>query len=85
MNRILIGAWIVGVHGLALAGYGGMGSVDSSDTGGVPFSGFVLGILALAAFFYGSVKFAERFEGNLGYGYIAIAILIFLVLSSVFG
>lgn len=85
MNRVLVGAFMVTAHELALAGFGGMGSVGSSDTGGVSFGSFVVAILILAAFFYGSAKFAERFEGNLGYGYIAIAILIFLVLLGIFG
>lgn len=85
MSRILIGAWMVVVHGIAFAGFGGMGSVESSDTGGGAFTSLLVAILILAALFYGFTKFAERFEGNLGYGYIAIAILIFLVLMGIFG
>ncbi|MDH0852125.1 hypothetical protein N5D66_29660 [Delftia tsuruhatensis] len=85
MKRIALMASFFLSHTIARAGYGGMGIVESGDAGPVPFSRFLLALALLFVLFYGAAKFAAMFEGNLGYGYIAIGILVLLIALGIFG
>lgn len=68
----------------ALAGFGGMGNVEANDAGSASFTSLLMGVAIMGACGYAAVKYASRFEGNQGYGRIAIGILVLLVLSAVF-
>lgn len=85
MKRIALMAFIYLSHTLAAAGYGSMGSVEASDAGPATFSGLLIALALLFALFFGAAKFAAMFEGNLGYGYIAIGILVLLIALGIFG
>lgn len=70
--------------GPVLAGFGGMGNVEANDAGGVSFTNLVLAIALLGIGGYLAIQYASRFDGNQGYGRIAIGILAVLVLFALF-
>lgn len=68
----------------ALAGFGGMGNVEANDAGSASATSLLIAIAILGGGGYAAVKYASRFEGNLGYGRIAIGIIALLILIAVF-
>lgn len=84
MVRLLVflalGALSINIH----AGFGGMSSIEASETG--PISGWTMlvAIGLMVGLGYLAVLYAQRFEGNLGYARIAMGIAGLLILISIF-
>jgi hypothetical protein len=68
----------------ALAGFGGMGNVDANDAGSASAASLLIAIAIFGGGGYAAFRYASRFDGNQGYGRIAIGIIALLVLIAVF-